>query len=66
VWTHPGVTNWYKNSVGRIALNWPGRLVDYRDVTAEFDPTEYHMHRLSVSNREHDKMPLPQAAAGAR
>ncbi|HWK65822.1 MAG TPA: NAD(P)/FAD-dependent oxidoreductase [Rhizobiaceae bacterium] len=51
VWTHPGVTNWYKNSVGRVALNWPGRLVDYRDVTAEFDPEEYHMQRFADSQR---------------
>ncbi|MBX3529410.1 MAG: NAD(P)/FAD-dependent oxidoreductase [Rhizobiaceae bacterium] len=50
VWTHPGVTNWYKNSAGRIALNWPGRLVDYRDVTAEFDPAEYHLTRTPQSD----------------
>jgi 4-hydroxyacetophenone monooxygenase len=51
VWTHPGVTNWYKNSVGRVALNWPGRLVDYRDVTAEFDPAEYELTRLEDRDR---------------
>lgn len=69
VWTHPGVTNWYKNSVGRVALNWPGRLVDYRDVTAEFDPAEYELTRHADRNRptQRDAAVSSQAAAaGAR
>lgn len=41
VWSHPGVTNWYKNSKGRVALNSPWRLLDYRNLTATLDPAEY-------------------------
>jgi 4-hydroxyacetophenone monooxygenase len=66
VWTHPGVTNWYKNSVGRVALNWPGRLVDYRDVTAEFDPEEYHMRRNFVSDASSALRVAAGSLAGAR
>lgn len=48
VWSHPGVTNWYKNKSGRVALNWPGRLVDYRNVTSEFHPEEYHLGTVAA------------------
>jgi 4-hydroxyacetophenone monooxygenase len=41
VWAHPGVGNWYKNKRGRVVMNSPWRLVDYRNMTAEFDPKEY-------------------------
>lgn len=41
VWSHPGVTSWYKNKNGRVTANSPWRLVDYRNMTAEFDPKEY-------------------------
>ncbi|MBS7700174.1 MULTISPECIES: NAD(P)/FAD-dependent oxidoreductase [unclassified Chelatococcus] len=66
VWTHPGVTNWYKNSVGRVALNWPGRLVEYRDVTAEFDPREYHLHRFADEATDKASGHEPKSAAGGR
>ena len=41
VWAHPGVKNWYKNAAGRVTQNSPWRLVDYRNLTAEFDPDDY-------------------------
>ena len=41
VWTHPGVTNWYKNKSGRVVTNNPWRLSRYRNMTAEFDTDEY-------------------------
>jgi 4-hydroxyacetophenone monooxygenase len=47
VWSHPGVTNWYKNKAGRVFANSPWRLVDYRNLTAEFDPTEYEFRHAS-------------------
>lgn len=40
-WSHPGVTNWFKNKSGRVVLNLPWRLVDYRNMIAEFDADEY-------------------------
>ena len=41
-WAHPGMSSWYKNSKGRVTQNSPWRLVDYRNLTAEFDPREYN------------------------
>ena len=41
VWAHPGVTSWYKNAAGRVHAASPWRLVDYRNLTEIFDPTEY-------------------------
>jgi 4-hydroxyacetophenone monooxygenase len=35
------VNNWYRNKSGRVVTNSPWRLVDYRNLTAEFDPAEY-------------------------
>ena len=40
-WAHPGMSSWYKNSKGRVTQNSPWRLVDYRNLTAEFDAREY-------------------------
>ncbi|TVV76730.1 flavin-containing monooxygenase [Sphingomonas solaris] len=41
VWSHPGVTSWYKNKNGRVTANSPWRLVDYRNLTETFEPSEY-------------------------
>lgn len=41
VWSHPGVTNWYKNKSGRVVMNSPWRLAEYRNMTAAFEPAEY-------------------------
>ena len=40
-WSHPSATNWYKNKSGRIVMNSPWRLVDYRNLTTEIDVSEY-------------------------
>lgn len=42
VWSHPGVTSWYKNGAGRVHAASPWRLVDYRNMTEVFKPEEYH------------------------
>lgn len=42
VWSHPGVTSWYKNQQGRVILNSPWRLAVYRQYTADIDLSEYH------------------------
>lgn len=41
VWSHPGVGNWYKNSKGRVVMNSPWRLGDYRDMTATLNPADF-------------------------
>jgi 4-hydroxyacetophenone monooxygenase len=45
VWSHPGVTSWYKNKAGRVSQNSPWRLVDYRNITAELNPEDYSFRR---------------------
>ena len=41
VWTHPGVTSWYKNKSGRVVTNSPWALSVYHSLTAEFNPEEF-------------------------
>lgn len=41
VWSHPAMTNWYKNKKGRVVMNSPWRLVDYRNMTEHLDPADY-------------------------
>ena len=31
IWTHRGMTNWYRNTAGRVVNTLPWRIVDYRD-----------------------------------
>ncbi len=41
VWTHKGLTNWYRNPAGRVFAVLPYRLVDYWRMTQTFEPAEY-------------------------
>ena len=41
VWTHKGMTNWYRNRHGRVFAISPWRLVDYWRMTSRLDPAEY-------------------------
>jgi 4-hydroxyacetophenone monooxygenase len=41
VWTHKGMTNWYRNPHGRVFAITPWRLVEYWKMTSRFDPAEY-------------------------
>jgi len=43
VWTHKGMTNWYRNRHGRVFAITPWRLVDYWKMTSRFDRGEYEM-----------------------
>jgi 4-hydroxyacetophenone monooxygenase len=45
VWSHPGVTNWYKNKKGRVIMNSPWRLATYRHLTAHVEPADYEFTR---------------------
>jgi 4-hydroxyacetophenone monooxygenase len=35
IWTHPGMTNWYRNRAGRVVSIMPWRVVDYWRMTRE-------------------------------
>jgi len=41
VWTHKGMTNWYRNRHGRVFAITPWRLVEYWRMTSRLDPAEY-------------------------
>jgi 4-hydroxyacetophenone monooxygenase len=41
VWTHKGMTNWYRNPQGRVFAITPWRLVEYWKMTSTFNPAEY-------------------------
>jgi 4-hydroxyacetophenone monooxygenase len=41
VWSHPGMTTYYRNSKGRVVTNSPYRIVDYWAMTREPDPTDF-------------------------
>jgi 4-hydroxyacetophenone monooxygenase len=41
VWTHKGMTNWYRNPHGRVFAITPWRLVEYWKMTSRFDAGEY-------------------------
>ena len=43
VWTHKGMTNWYRNPNGRVFAITPWRLVEYWKMTARFDADEYEI-----------------------
>jgi 4-hydroxyacetophenone monooxygenase len=41
VWSHPGVTSWYKNKDNRVTVTSPWTLLDYWKLTKQFQPAEY-------------------------
>jgi 4-hydroxyacetophenone monooxygenase len=43
VWTHKGMTNWYRNRHGRVFAISPWRLVEYWKMTSRFDAAEYEL-----------------------
>jgi 4-hydroxyacetophenone monooxygenase len=43
VWTHQGMTNWYRNRHGRVFAITPWRLVEYWKMTSRFDAEEYEL-----------------------
>lgn len=41
VWSHRGMSNWYRNDKGRVFALLPYRLVDYWKMTTSFDPANF-------------------------
>ena len=42
VWTHPGMTTYYRNARGRVYFVMPFRNVDYYMMTKNFNLDDYH------------------------
>lgn len=45
VWSHPGVTSWYKNDRNRLTVTSPWKLLDYWRLTKDVRPKEFHWSR---------------------
>ncbi len=43
IWTHPGMTTYYRNKSGRVFSAMPWRFVDYWAMTHDADLTRYHL-----------------------
>ena len=46
IWSHPGMTTYYRNARGRVVTVMPWRLVDYWKMTHEADLDNYHVTPL--------------------
>jgi 4-hydroxyacetophenone monooxygenase len=45
VWAHKGMTNWYKNSKGRVTQNSPWSMADYWHMTKELNTDDYNFDK---------------------
>jgi 4-hydroxyacetophenone monooxygenase len=43
IWTHPGMTTYYRNRSGRVFSAMPWRFVDYWSMTHDADLDRYHL-----------------------
>jgi len=41
IWSHPGMTTWYRNEAGRVVVSSPWTYLDYWQRTREFDSDSY-------------------------
>ncbi|MGY4101864.1 flavin-containing monooxygenase [Nocardia sp. R16R-3T] len=41
IWSHPGMTTWYRNGAGRVVVSSPWTYLDYWDRTRRLDPGDY-------------------------
>jgi 4-hydroxyacetophenone monooxygenase len=42
IWSHQGMTTYYRNDAGRIVVSSPWKYVDYWNRLRDFDPGDYH------------------------
>lgn len=41
IWTHPGISTYYRNKAGRVVMNSPWRTVEYWEMTKHADMSDY-------------------------
>lgn len=46
IWSHPGMTTYFRNDAGRIVVSSPWTYLDYWNRTREVDVDQYHFERL--------------------
>jgi 4-hydroxyacetophenone monooxygenase len=42
IWSHPGMTTYYRNDAGRIVVTGPWKYIEYWERIHDFDPSDYH------------------------
>jgi 4-hydroxyacetophenone monooxygenase len=52
IWSHHGMTNYFRNKTGRIVVSSPWKYVDFWEMTCEFDPRDYHQVNLPSEAEE--------------
>jgi 4-hydroxyacetophenone monooxygenase len=43
IWSHPGMSTYYRNARGRIVIPMPWTNVEYWHMTHAFDPGDFHL-----------------------
>jgi 4-hydroxyacetophenone monooxygenase len=51
IWTHPGMTNWYRNKAGRVVNNTPWRSVEYWRMIRSLDLNDFLITEQATSQR---------------
>ncbi|MFE3002165.1 flavin-containing monooxygenase [Nocardia sp. NPDC059246] len=41
IWSHPGMTTYYRNGAGRVVVSSPWKYLDYWNRIKDFDPAQY-------------------------
>lgn len=49
IWTHPGMTTYYRNSHGRVVVNSPWRVVDFWTMTRRADLADYIVDKDGIT-----------------
>ncbi len=60
IWTHPGMSTWYRNARGRVTVLSPWRLVDYWRMTRSPDLNNFKINRLGDAGRRGVEPPARQ------
>ncbi len=51
IWTHPGMSTYYRNRAGRVFSVMPWRLVDYWQMTHDLNPDDFEFAPASAAGR---------------
>lgn len=52
IWTHPGMSTYYRNSRGRVVVSNPWRVIDWWSMTRQADPSDFRLDRSGESRTE--------------
>jgi 4-hydroxyacetophenone monooxygenase len=49
IWSHPGMSTYYRNARGRIVIPMPWTNVEYWHMTHQVDPSDFHLVPAKVT-----------------